>query len=73
MSADSEYSGWELYRRLLSYVKPYRKVFFFAIIGMVVVAATQPGMPYLIKGITDQGFIAKDSEFIRMIWPACHL
>ena len=64
---DTEYSGWELYRRLLSYVKPYRKVFFFAIVGMVVVAATQPGMPYLIKGITDQGFIAKDSEYIRMI------
>jgi subfamily B ATP-binding cassette protein MsbA len=60
-------SGWELYRRLLRYVKPYRKVFFFAIVGMIVVAATQPGMPYLIKGITDKGFIAKDSEYIRMI------
>lgn len=56
-----------LYRRLLGYVKPYRKVFFFAIIGMIVVAATQPGLPYLIKGITDQGFIAKDDSYIRMI------
>ena len=46
----------------------YRKVFFFAIIGMIVrIAATQPGLPYLIKGITDQGFIAKDSSYIRMI------
>jgi subfamily B ATP-binding cassette protein MsbA len=34
---------------------------------MIVAAATQPGMPYLIKGITDQGFIAKDSDYIRMI------
>ncbi len=64
---DTHYSGWELYRRLLSYVKPYRKVFLFAIIGMIIVAATQPGLPYLIKGITDKGFIAKDSEYIRMI------
>ena len=53
--SDSHYGGWELYRRLLSYVKPYRKVFFFAIIGMIVVAATQPGLPYLIKGIIDKG------------------
>ncbi len=69
-----------LYRRLLAYVKPYRKVFFFAIIGMIVVAATQPGLPYLIKGITDQGFIAKDDSYIRMIpiyliwiWSICAL
>jgi len=66
-TADTPYTGWELYRRLLSYVKPYRKVFFFAIIGMIVVAITQPGLPYLIKGITDKGFIARDSEYIRMI------
>jgi len=66
-SSEGPYNGWMLYRRLLGYVKPYRKVFFFAIIGMIVVAATQPGLPYLIKGITDQGFIAKDSTYIRMI------
>ena len=66
-TADTRYTGWELYRRLLSYVKPYRKVFFFAIIGMIVVAITQPGLPYLIKGITDKGFIARDSDYIRMI------
>jgi len=66
-SSEDPYNGWMLYRRLLGYVKPYRKVFFFAIIGMIVVAATQPGLPYLIKGITDQGFIAKDSTYIRMI------
>lgn len=65
--SDSHYGGWELYRRLLSYVKPYRKVFFFAIIGMIVVAATQPGLPYLIKGITDKGLIARDSSYISMI------
>ena len=66
-SPEDRYNGWMLYRRLLGYVKPYRKVFFFAIIGMIVVAATQPGLPYLIKGITDQGFIAKDDSYIRMI------
>ena len=66
-SSEDPYNGWMLYRRLLAYVKPYRKVFFLAIIGMIVVAATQPGLPYLIKGITDQGFIAKDSSYIRMI------
>ena len=66
-SPEDRYNGWMLYRRLLGYVKPYRKVFFLAIIGMIVVAATQPGLPYLIKDITDQGFIAKDDSYIRMI------
>lgn len=59
--------GWGLYRRLLQYVTPYRKVFALAVVGMIIVAATQPLLPYLIKGITDQGFIARDAAYIRMI------
>jgi subfamily B ATP-binding cassette protein MsbA len=59
--------GWLLYRRLLQYVKPYRRLFLFAVVAMVVVAMTQPVLPYILKGITDKGFIAKDSEYIRLI------
>ncbi len=70
MAADKSsrsHEGWQLYRRLLQYVIPYRKIFFFAVIAMVIVAVTQPVLPYFLKGITDKGFIEQDAEYIRLI------
>ena len=46
----------ELYLRLLSYVRPYAKVFGLAVLGMVLTAATEPLFPALIKPLLDQGF-----------------
>ena len=46
----------ELYLRLLSYVRPYAKVFALAVLGMVLTAATEPLFPALIKPLLDQGF-----------------
>lgn len=57
----------QLYRRLLAYVYPYRSVFFFTLLGMVVVAGTQPIFPYLLNVIIDSGFIGKESETIQMV------
>ncbi|MFW2439031.1 MAG: lipid A export permease/ATP-binding protein MsbA [Arenicellales bacterium] len=57
----------QVYRRLLKYVTPYRSVFVYTLIGMVVVAATQPLFPHLINLIIDDGFIGKDSEFIKFV------
>ncbi|HEX5767569.1 MAG TPA: ABC transporter transmembrane domain-containing protein, partial [Burkholderiales bacterium] len=45
-----------LYRRLLSYVRPYAKVFAVAVLGMVAAAATEPLFPALIKPLLDGGF-----------------
>jgi len=47
----------ELYLRLLSYVRPYAKVFGLAVLGMVLTAATEPLFPALIKPLLDQGFV----------------
>jgi subfamily B ATP-binding cassette protein MsbA len=47
-----------LYRRLLSYVRPYAKVFAVAVLGMVAAAATEPLFPALIKPLLDGGFAA---------------
>jgi len=66
-AGDTANHGWVIYRRLLGYVRPYRRLFLFAVVAMVIVAATQPALPYLMKGITDQGFVGKDSDFIRLI------
>ena len=48
-----------LYFRLLSYVRPYSKVFGLAVLGMVAAAATEPLFPALIKPLLDRGFGAE--------------
>ena len=54
----------QLYLRLLSYVRPYAKVFALAVLGMVLAAATEPLFPALIKPLLDEGFGAKSAS-----WP----
>ena len=49
----------ELYRRLLSYVRPYAKTFGLGVLGMVAAAATEPLFPALIKPMLDAGFSTK--------------
>jgi len=38
-------SGRQLYRRLLSYVRPYAAAFGVALVGMIAAAATEPLLP----------------------------
>src|SRR5688572_29378275 len=46
----------QVYTRLLSYVRPYAKLFALAVLGMVATAATEPLFPALIKPLLDGGF-----------------
>jgi len=55
----------ELYLRLLSYVRPYTKVFALALAGMIATAATEPLFPMLMKPLLDGGFAAAGSS----AWP----
>lgn len=45
-----------LYARLLAYVRPYRKAFGLAVLGMIAAAATEPLFPALMKPLLDGGF-----------------
>ncbi len=54
----------ELYVRLLRYVSPYRGVFALALLGMVIVAATQPVLPAMVKPLLDGTFVEKDKTLI---------
>ena len=45
-----------LYFRLLSYVRPYAKIFALAVLAMMLGAATEPLFPALIKPLLDGGF-----------------
>ena len=49
-------SSAQLYRRLLSYVRPHAKVFVVAVFGMIIAAATEPLFPALMKPLLDGGF-----------------
>ena len=55
-----------IYRRLLSYAAPYWKIFVFAVIGMVVYAATEVSFAKIIEPMMDGGFVEKDPE--SMFW-----
>ena len=43
----------QLYCRLLGYVKPYWRAFAVSMLGMMVVAATEPLVPALMKPLLD--------------------
>ena len=55
----------ELYLRLLKYVKPYWRVFALSLLGMVIVALTEPALPAMMKPLLDGTFVHKDEVLIR--------
>ena len=55
----------QLYLRLLSYVRPYAKVFALALLGMIATAATEPLFPMLMKPLLDGGFAGSGQS----AWP----
>jgi subfamily B ATP-binding cassette protein MsbA len=54
---NSQADSRTLYLRLLSYVRPYAKVFALAVLGMMLTAATEPLFPALLNPLLD-GFTA---------------
>jgi subfamily B ATP-binding cassette protein MsbA len=56
-----------LYLRLLRYVLPYWRMFALAILTMVLMAATEPLFPALMKPLLDGSFVSKDPTTIRYI------
>jgi subfamily B ATP-binding cassette protein MsbA len=56
-----------LYFRLLGYVRPYRRLFGFAVLAMVAAALTEPMMPALMKPLLDETFVNKDPAAIRLM------
>ena len=65
MNEHATTSNRELYLRLLTYVKPYKRAFALAILAMLGVAATEPVFPAMMKHLLDNGFHTADA---RMVW-----
>jgi len=55
------------YKRLLSYVKPFKRQFAFAILGMVGYALTEAGFAALMKPLLDGGFVNQDQQAIVFV------
>ncbi|MCP5409666.1 MAG: lipid A export permease/ATP-binding protein MsbA [Chromatiaceae bacterium] len=58
-------TGRDLYLRLLTYVKPYWRQFGVALFAMILLAATEPAIPALLKPMLDGTFVDKDPDVIR--------
>jgi len=60
-------TSYQLYSRLLGHIKPYWRAFAVSLLGMIVVAATEPLVPALMKPLLDGTFVHKDQEMMRMV------
>jgi subfamily B ATP-binding cassette protein MsbA len=60
-------SSRELYLRLLRYVVPYRKQFGGGTLALVVLAATEPAIPALLKPLLDGTFVHRDPDYLFWI------
>ncbi|MEN8175397.1 MAG: lipid A export permease/ATP-binding protein MsbA [Pseudomonadota bacterium] len=58
-------SSRALYLRLLGYVRPYAFHFGGGIIAMVILGASEAGIPALLKPLLDGGFIDRDLDTLR--------
>ncbi|NTV96207.1 MAG: lipid A export permease/ATP-binding protein MsbA [Thiobacillus sp.] len=56
-----------LYLRLLTYVKPHWRMFALSIATMILVAATEPALPALMKPMLDGSFVDKNLTIIRWV------
>ena len=65
--SSSHPSSVRLYFRLLGYVKPYWQRFVLSILAMIVVAATETGLPALVKPLLDGTFVHRDAEMMRWV------
>ncbi len=66
-SIDHGLTGREVYARLLRQVAPYWRIFVLAVAAMVVLAATEPALPMLLKPLLDGSFVDKNLDSINLM------
>ena len=60
-------NGFELYKRLLSRTRLYKKIFIVAVLGMIIHAMADTSFAALIKPLLDGSFIEQDKEFLSIM------
>lgn len=64
---EQQIDGKAIYKRLLTYVKPYWKAFALSMVGMLIVASTEVGFAALMKPMLDGTFVERDSFYLTFI------
>ena len=65
--ASSDADSLQLYLRLLRYVRPYWVPFALSIVGMAVLALTEPAFPALLQPLLDGSFAHKESPLLSWL------
>ena len=66
-SSNKDWTGAHIYRRLLSYIRPYLGAFVLAGLGLIINAATDTSLAAVIKPMIDGSFVNKDPFWIKLI------
>jgi subfamily B ATP-binding cassette protein MsbA len=64
LSAGGATDSWSIYRRLLRYARPYRGIFMIGVVGMLLFAATNSALAYLVKVFMSDTFINKNHDIL---------
>jgi len=67
ISKEQQYTGVEVYKRLLGYVRKLWKVFAIALVGMVLTAYTEVRFAELIDPMLEGGFVEKNKAVIETV------
>ncbi|WP_301859852.1 lipid A export permease/ATP-binding protein MsbA [uncultured Megasphaera sp.] len=62
-----QYNSWQSYKRLLMFIKPYRKRLVVAVICMAFSGASNVVVPWLIKDVIDKVLANKDTMTLNLI------
>jgi subfamily B ATP-binding cassette protein MsbA len=62
-----EVEAGPIYRRLLGYVKPYRRMFTVSIVAMIAFAATEPLFAAMMQPLIDGSFVDRNEEIVRLM------
>ena len=63
-SDNAKFTSKQLYLRLLGHVRPYWRQFALGILFMVLLALTEPAIPFLLKPLLDGTFVERDPQFL---------
>jgi subfamily B ATP-binding cassette protein MsbA len=60
-------SGLRIYLRLLAYARPHWAMFLLGVVGMVLFAAVDTGLAWLVKQFLDGAFVERDSSVLVLV------
>jgi len=60
-------SGLSIYRRLLGYARPHWPMFLLGVVGMILFAAVDTGLAWLVKEFLDDAFVERDRRVMTLV------